>query len=109
MNKALILGASVWLAGAVVSAAEIHGTASENGKPLPKGVPMKLDCGGESAAATTDEFGSYSLKIGATGECRLSLDYKGASPSLKVTVYERPSRYDVAVKEEAGKLVLARK
>ncbi len=109
MNKLLTLGASVWLAAAAVSAAEIHGTASENGKPLPKGVAMKLDCGSASATATTDEFGSYSLKIGATGECRLSLDYKGASPSLKITVYERPSRYDVAVKEEAGKLVLARK
>lgn len=109
MNKVLILGASVWLAAVAASAAEIHGTASEGGKPLPRGVAMKLECGGESATAATDEFGSYSLKINATGECRLSLDYKGASPSLKVTVYERPSRYDVAVKEEAGKLVLARK
>ncbi len=109
MKMVLFLGASVWLAAVSASAAEIHGTASEAGKPLGKGVAMKLECGGESATAATDEFGSYSLKINATGECRLSLDYKGASPSLKVTVYERPSRYDVVVKEEAGKLVLARK
>lgn len=109
MKKILVLGASVWLAAAAASAAEIHGTASENGKPLAGGVVVKLDCGAESATAKTDDFGSYSVKIAATGECRLSLDYKGASPSLKVTVYEKPSRYDVAVKEEAGKLVLTRK
>jgi hypothetical protein len=109
MKQVLVLGASLWLAAVGACAAEIHGTASENGKPLPKGVALKLECGGESATTKTDEFGSYSLKISATGDCRLSLDYKGASPSLKVAVYERPSRYDVAVKEEAGKLVLARK
>ena len=109
MKKALVMGASVWLAAVAISAAEIHGTASESGKPLPKGVVLKLECGGESATAKTDEFGSYSLKISATGDCRLSLDYKGASPSLKVAVYERPGRYDVAVREEAGKLVLERK
>ena len=109
MSKVLIVGASVWLAAAAASAAEIHGTASENGKPLPGGVAVKLECGAESAAAKTDDFGSYSVKIAATGECKLSLDYKGASPSLKITVYERPSRYDVAVKEEGGKLVLTRK
>ena len=109
MKKVLVMGASVWLTAVAAPAAEIHGTASESGKPLPKGVVLKLECGSESATAKTDEFGSYSLKISATGDCRLSLDYKGASPSLKVAVYERPSRYDVAVKEEAGKLVLTRK
>ena len=70
---------------------------------------MKLECGADSATAKADDFGSYSLKIATTGECRLSLDYKGSSPSLKVTVYDRPSRYDLSVKEEAGKLVLTRK
>ena len=109
MKQVLVLGASLLLAAAGASAAEIHGTASQDGKPLPGGVVLKLECGAESATGKTDEFGSYSLKVAATGECKLSLDYKGASPSLKVTVYERPSRYDVAVKEEAGKIVLTRK
>ena len=109
MKQIPVLATTVWLAAAAASAAEIHGTASENGKPLPAGVVLKLECGAESATAKTDDFGSYSVKIAATGECKLSLDYKGSSPSLKVTVYEKPSRYDVAVKEEAGKLVLTRK
>lgn len=109
MNTRLAFGVVLLAAAGAASAAEIHGTVSEGAKPLPQGVSVKLDCGAASAAGKTDEFGSYSLKIAATGECRLSLDYKNASPSLKVTLYEKPSRYDVAVKEEAGKLVLSRK
>jgi hypothetical protein len=37
------------------------------------------------------------------------VDYKGSSPSLKVTLYEKPSRYDLVVAGEAGKLTLTRK
>jgi hypothetical protein len=94
---------------AVSRAAEIHGTVSEEGKPLPAGVALKVECGGTSASAQTDRFGSYSLKIAATGECRLSLDYKGSTASLPVTLYDRPSRYDLVVKHESGKLTLARR
>ncbi len=109
MKRNLLLGwLALSLAGAA-AAAEIHGTLSENGKPLPGGVALKLECGQVSASARTDEFGSYSLKIAGTGECRLSIDYKGGSPSVKVTVYDRPSRYDLVVTDENGKPGLRRK
>jgi hypothetical protein len=109
MRNYLALVAFLWATAFAASAAEIHGTISENDKPLPAGVVLKLDCGEVSASAKTDKFGSYSLKIAATGACQLSADYKGANPSLKVVLYEKPSRYDIVVKEEAGKLSLARK
>ena len=109
MKKAMFLGVCGLAAALAASAAEVHGTLSENGKPLPGGVALKLECGSASAAAKTDEFGSYSLKLAATGDCRLSVEYKGQSASLKVTLFEKPSRYDVEVREEAGKLTLARK
>jgi hypothetical protein len=102
-----LLPAVLWAAAA--SGAEVHGTISENGKPLPQGVAVKLDCSGTSASATTDQFGGYSLKTSATGDCKLSLDYKGANLSLPVAVYEKPSRYDLVVKNEGGKATLARK
>ena len=35
-----VMGACLWLAAVAASAAEIHGTTSENGKPLPKGVVL---------------------------------------------------------------------
>lgn len=104
--SSVVLGLSL---AASAAAAEIHGTVSEGGKPLSKGVALKLDCGGTTATASTDEFGGYSLKIAATGQCKLSIDYKGGSASLGVAVFEKPSRYDLEVKEESGKLSLTRK
>ena len=98
------------LAGAsAAAAAEIHGTVSDAGKPVPKGVALKLDCGGTTAETTTDEFGSYSLKTPATGECRLSVEYQGGTGSITVAVYDRPSRYDLAVGKDGGRLVITRK
>ena len=109
MRKRLAAGFCLLALAGAAGAAEIHGTVSEGGKTLPEGIALKLDCGGTTAAAKTDQFGSYSLKVGATGECVLSIEYKKASPSVKVAVYEKPSRYDLVVKDEAGKLTLARK
>lgn len=110
MRKVLsIVILSLALASAATGA-EIFGTVSEGGKPLPEGVALKLACGEASATSKTDEFGSYSLRIAATGECQVSIDHKGATASLKVALYEKPSRYDLVIKQDAeGKLVLARK
>jgi len=104
-----ILSVCLVAVAAAGQAAEIHGTVSANGKPVPKGLAVKLDCGPASASTATDEFGAYSLKTAEPGDCKLTVDYKGASPSLKVVVYERPSRYDVEIREESGKVTLARK
>jgi hypothetical protein len=109
MKKGLFLGCLAMALAGAAAGAEIHGTVSENGKPLAGGVAVKLECGQASASARTDEFGSYSLKIAGTGECRLSIDYKGGNPSVKVTVYEKPSRYDLVVTDEGGKPGLRRK
>lgn len=109
MKRTFLIACAILAGAACLSAAEIHGTISEGGKPVPKGVALKLDCGGATAQTTTDEFGSYSLKTGAAGECRLTVEYQGSSASLTVAVYERPSRYDLAVSKDGGKLVLSRK
>lgn len=108
MRNVLIAAFCLGLAG-VAGAAEIHGTVSEGDKAVGEGAGLKIDCSGTTATAATDQFGSYSLKVAATGECQLTVDYKKASGSLKVTVYDKPSRYDLVVKEEGGKLSLARK
>ena len=109
MRKAVWAGLLGLALAAVVSAAEIHGTISENGKPLPKGVAVKLDCGGAAASGSTDAFGGYSVKLNATGDCKLSVDYKASSATVPVTVYEKPSRYDLVVKTDGGKMSLVRK
>jgi hypothetical protein len=109
MRKALSLGVLAWLLAIAAGAAEVYGTVSEGGKTLPQGVPLKVDCSGTTASGQTDQYGSYSLKVAATGECTLSLEYKGSKPSAKVTLYDKPTKFDAIVKEESGKLVLTRK
>lgn len=111
MRKYRIFSIVVVLASlsTAASAAEIFGTVSENGKPVAQGVALKLDCGSASATGATDQFGSYTLKTAGSGDCRITVTYKSASPSLKVALYEKPSRYDLVVKDEAGKISLARK
>ena len=108
-KKTLSLAALSLILAAAASAGEIHGTLTDNGKPVAAGTTLKLDCGPATASASTDEYGSYSLKTSATGDCQLTVTYKGGSAALKVTLFEKPSRYDLVVKEEAGKLTLARK
>ncbi len=107
--KKLAVAAALFVLPLALSAAELHGTVSEGGKTVAAGVGLKLDCGGTTASASTDQFGGYSLKIAASGQCKMTIDYKGASASLTVAVFEKPSRYDLEVRQEAGKLTLARK
>ena len=109
MRKVAIAVAVCMLWAAAARGAEIFGTISEGGKALPAGTVVKLDCGAGSVSGVTDQFGSYSLKSQSSGDCSLTLTYKGSSASLKVTLYEKPSRYDLVVRQEAGKLAIARK
>jgi hypothetical protein len=109
MRKMVIAAAVCLLWSAAARGAEIFGTISESGKPLSAGAAVKLDCGAGPVSGVTDQFGAYSLKSPSSGDCSLTLTYKGSSASLKVTLYEKPSRYDLVVQQEAGKLKIARK
>ena len=110
MMRTIVLASLVlFLLTSAGRAAEIFGTISDAGKPVPAGTTVKLDCGSGGTSGVTDQFGSYSLKSPSPGDCRLTLTYKGSDASLKVTLYEKPSRYDLVVKQEAGKLEIARK
>ena len=109
MKRIVVAAVVSLLCAAASQGAEIFGTISEGEKPLPGGTAVKLDCGSAPVSGVTDKFGSYSLKSSSSGDCTLTLTYKGASASLKVTLYEKPSRYDLVVKQESGKLEIARK
>src|SRR5260370_32028588 len=109
MKKLLPLAARCFGAASTAGAGEVFGTISENGNALAAGATLKLECGEASGQGSTDPFGSYSIRTASTGDCRLILTYKGASPSVKVTLFEKPTRYDLVVKEEAGRATLAEK
>lgn len=97
------------LLAAVASAGEIYGTLSEGGKPVAAGTMLRLACGGASAEAKTDAYGSYSVRVAATGKCTLSIPSAAGAPSLPVTVYEKSARYDLALSTAGGKSSLTRK
>jgi hypothetical protein len=109
MKKTLVWAGAGILAAAFAAAAEIHGTVSEGGKPVADGAAVRLDCGGTTASAKTDSFGAYSIKAASGGECTVTVDYKGGSASTKVTVYDKPTKYDLALKQDAGKWTLERR
>jgi hypothetical protein len=109
MKKTLVLAGWGVLAAALAGAAEIHGSVTDGGKPVAAGVAVRLDCGGTTAAAKTDSFGSYSVKAASGGECTVSVDYKDGSASTKVTVYDKPTKYDFALKQDGDKWTLERK
>jgi hypothetical protein len=101
--------AAVLLAASAAGAGEIYGTVSEQGKPVGAGAALRLACGDAAAEAKTDAYGSYSLKVNATGKCTLSLTSAPGSPSMPVTVYEKSARYDLALARSDGKATLSRK
>jgi len=109
MRTTLLVSALCIGLASAAHAGELFGTVSENGRPLPQGTTLKLDCGGASASGSTDQFGSYRIQLNASGECSLSIAHKGSSPSLKVTLFDKPTRYDLVVKDEAGKVTVSRK
>ena len=92
------------LAAGFAAAGEIYGTVSEEGKPLPAGVAVRVACPGATAEGSTDAYGAYSVKVGGTGKCSLT-----GAPTLSVNVYEKSARYDLAVSKAGGKATLARK
>ena len=97
------------LLAAVSSAGEIYGTLSEGGKPVAAGTALRLACGEVAAEAKTDAYGSYSLRLAATGKCAVSVPSAAGAPSLAVTVYEKSTRYDLALTKSGGKSSLSRK
>jgi hypothetical protein len=101
--------AAVLLAAAAARAGEIYGTLSDEGKPAAAGTALRLSCGDAAAEAKTDAYGSYSLKLNATGKCVLTVTSVAGTPSMPVTVYEKSARYDLALSRSGGKTILSRK
>lgn len=97
------------LAAGFAAAGEIYGTVSEEGKPLPAGVAVRVACPGATAEGSTDAYGAYSVKVGGTGKCSLTIPSLPGAPTLSVNVYEKSARYDLAVSKAGGKATLARK
>jgi hypothetical protein len=108
LKKTAWILASLAFAGAA-RAGEVYGTITESGKPAGAAVALKLACEGVSAEGKTDAYGSYRLKVAATGNCTLTVASKAGSPSLALNLYDKPARYDLVLTLSGGKYAVARK
>jgi hypothetical protein len=55
----LTTGAAVVLTAGLALAGQISGRLTEGNRPLPEGVKVALNCGGDIKESATDRFGSY--------------------------------------------------
>ena len=107
--KTAVIVVGVLIAASAARGGEIYGTLSDQGKPAGAGTALRLTCGDAAAEAKTDAYGSYSLKVNATGKCALAVSSVPGSPSMPVTLYEKSARYDLALERSGGKVTLTRK
>ena len=108
MTKALIfLGIVV---GALpLAGGQIFGTLTEGGKAIASGVEVLVDCSGEQAKGTTDNFGAYRVNVKKTGRCTLTLAYKGQQPTATIASLAEPVSADFELQAQGGKYVLVRR
>lgn len=97
--RALLLAAAIAVA-LPASAATIFGSLKRGGKPLP-GVPLTLVCGKTFSAGQADAKGNYSIAVGGSGSCNLSVDGKAATT---LQLGAEPTRYDFDVPAGDGPL-----
>jgi hypothetical protein len=88
---------------------EIYGNIKEGKKIVGEGIRVKIVCGADIDSTVTDKYGSYSLYAEKTGECRLSMYYKGDTLSTEVHSYEDCIRYNFIIDKKDNKFSLRRK
>ncbi len=88
---------------------QIFGTLTEGGKPVSKGVEVAVDCTGEQAKGTTDNFGGYRVNVQKTGKCTFTLTYKGQKPAATIASLKGPVSADFDLQMQDGKYKLVRR
>jgi hypothetical protein len=98
------------LAPAVLSAGQIYGTISAEGKGV-KDVAVDIKCGSnEAVSAKTAADGAYRINVPQQGQCTLTLPSYEGKPSAMVFSTPNPSAYNFElVKLADGKFELKRR
>ena len=108
MKRAILLIFLIVCLSSFGFAGNVHGTITENGKPLPQGVKVEVACGSNNTAATTDAYGAYKMFVADKGKCTLKLSYGGQSPSLEITSFDGAIEYNLLVEKQGDKYTLKR-
>jgi hypothetical protein len=105
-----VLGMLLFLLPQSAWAGEVRGTIIEGGTPVPKGVGVKVQCGGGiTYSDETDRFGSYRIFVSELGTCKLKVSFKGDSPTLEIESLEGSVRYDLVVERHGTGYLLRRR
>jgi hypothetical protein len=89
---ALLVGALLFVSTA--NAAPIYGTLTENSQAV-AGLEITVRCADGSAfQATTNDSGSYSVRVDTAGYCTFIVTNRPGEPSLEIYVYDQPSPYN---------------
>ena len=92
---------------AIAWTGEIHGTVRK-GRSSVAGVTVKIKRGNLVYSKKTDKYGSYSIYVKETGECKLRVD--GVKRILNVYSKKTPVRFDlVLLQDTEGNYYLKRK
>ena len=111
MRKAgMIVLFNLSLFATTTHAAHVYGTLVKNKQPSAN-TEITIKCGRDDVYGTkTNDRGSYSVRVGTTGECRFIVTNKHGSPEEDIFSYERPARYDFdLVRKSDGRYELKRK
>ena len=88
---------------------QIFGTLTEGGKAVASGVEVVVDCSGEQAKGSTDNFGAYRVNVQKTGRCTFTLTYKGQKPAAMIASLSEPVSADFELQMQDGKYKLVRR
>ena len=91
-----------------VSAGEIYGSITEEGRPVGQGIKVEITSAGKAYSTETDKYGSYRAYIQEIGKGILKIYYKQQSPSVEISSYERSVRYDLVLEKQGGRYSLRR-
>jgi hypothetical protein len=96
--------------GIPVTAGEIFGTITRNGKPVGAGAKVEIAAGEKSYTGETDRFGAYRLFVKEKGKAALTVQTADSlSASAELFSYDRSTRYDWILEMKEGKLTIRRK
>ena len=89
-----------------VSAGEIYGSITADGRTVKEGVGVEVASGGKTYSTKTDSSGSYRVFVPEKGNCALAVHYGGQSATVGIHSYETSARYDLALEMKEGKYSL---
>ena len=94
LRTLLTAGAGLMLAAGLGLAGQISGRLTDANRPLPEGVRVAVNCGGDVRETATDRFGSYRVYHPRAGECTMEVRY-GPRPAIAPVVsYAEPVTFD---------------